>query len=122
MAKILIIDDEKVVREKLKINLKEEGYEVFTAKDGVEGLEVIKKEIIDLVIMDVIMPKKGGIETLMDIQSITKNMKIIIITGKVSKESDAFVTLVKNFGASKILNKPFKREELLSSVKELLEK
>lgn len=120
MAKILIIDDEKIIRDKVGMILKEDGHEVFTAKDGIEGINIIKNDIIELVIMDVIMPKKGGIETLMELQNITKNMKIIIITGKVSQESDAFVNLVKNFGASVVINKPFKREILLDAIHKLL--
>lgn len=120
MANILIIDDEKIVREKIYTILKEEGHKLYLAENGLEGLNIIKNEIIDIVIMDVIMPKKGGIETLMDIQNITKNLKIIIITGKVPQESDAFKLLVKSFGASKILNKPFKREDLVNAVNELL--
>jgi len=122
MVKILIIDDEKIIRDKVGKILKDDGHDVLVAKDGIEGINIIKNDIIELVIMDVIMPKKGGIETLMELQNITKNMKIIIITGKVSQESDAFVNLVKNFGASVVINKPFKRELLLDAVHNLLNK
>lgn len=122
MANILVIDDEEIVREKIKMILKDEGYNIFLAENGASGIDILKNNAIDLIILDIIMPKKGGIETLMDLQTSFKNIKIIIITGKVSNESDAFVNLVKNFGASKILNKPFQKQTLIDSVKELLDK
>ncbi|MGZ5263602.1 MAG: response regulator, partial [Kaistella sp.] len=77
--KILLIDDEQDILEILSYNLEKEGYEVFTAKDGNEGIEKAKQIIPDLILLDVMMPEKDGIETCQDLRKIRELQKTLIV-------------------------------------------
>ncbi len=80
--KILIIEDEEILLELLQKKLIKEGYEVSIAKNGVEGLEKVKEEIPDVILLDIIMPKMGGFEVMKELQKEEKfsNIPIIIIS------------------------------------------
>jgi two-component system response regulator VanR len=120
MARILIVDDFEFARRSIQTILKARGYETLVASDGVEATEKIKSNRIDLLIIDVVMPKKGGIEALMECRNELQGVKKIIITGNVSKESEAFISLTKAVGVDETLHKPFKREELIRTVARLI--
>lgn len=109
-AKILLIDDEVEIRDLLADLLEGEGYEVCQAKDGVNGLEVFQSRNPDLVITDVRMPKKNGIELLKDIQDSDSEVDVIILTGQ-SDEATAIECL--KAGAYDYLLKPIEDVELL---------
>lgn len=119
MKNILIVDDNEILRKSMEKILNDQ-YSVFHASNGIEAVSSLKKNNIDLIFLDVVMPEKGGIAVLMDSKDLLKNKKIVIITGNVSPDSDAFKSLSKSFGVSKILYKPFEKEELLNTVKETL--
>lgn len=119
MAKILIVDDDDDVRLNLKRVLCQQGHEITEAVNGMEGMAALKKEQFDLMLLDILMPKKGGIQTLMEIKHI-ENLKKIIITGNVQEDSEAFPRLVSQFGARKVLFKPFKKSDLIEAVDEVL--
>lgn len=114
MANILIVDDAPEVRFNLKKTLEKENHTIFEANNGIDCLNIIHNNNIDLVILDIFMPEKGGIDTLMEIKSLS--IKKIIITGMPLSESDAFYNLINHYGAQKILFKPFKKMELIDSV------
>ncbi len=80
--KVLIIEDEEILLELLQKKLTQEGYEVTIAKDGVEGLEKVKEQIPDVILLDIIMPKMGGFEVMKELQKQEKfsNIPIIIIS------------------------------------------
>ena len=118
MANILIVDDAQDIRANLKKILEKENHAIFEADNGYDCLKIIHNNNIDLVILDIFMPEKGGIDTLMEIKSL--DIKKIIITGMPLSESDAFYNLISHYGAQKILFKPFKKVELLSSVAEAM--
>jgi CheY-like chemotaxis protein len=120
MASILVVDDERNVRQLLRRVLERAGYEVTEASNGEEAVSRIASGRFDLAIMDVVMPGKGGIEALMDIHSDYKNLKVIIISGKVDTASASFRSLASHFGASRIVRKPFDVEALLREVDSLL--
>jgi DNA-binding response OmpR family regulator len=120
MAEILVMDDVEYVRTSVKNVLEKNGHTVFTAADGVEGEEILKEKRIDLVITDIVMPRKGGVEALFDLRRDHKSVKIIIMTGKVSSDSEAFKNLVNQFGATEILYKPFQRQQLIDAVNTVL--
>jgi len=120
MANILIVDDAVEVRSNLKKVLEKENHTIFEAQNGLDCLNLIKNNDIDLVILDIFMPEKGGIDTLMEIKSL--NIKKIIITGMPLSESDAFSSLINHYGAKKILFKPFKKNELIEAVEKALMK
>jgi DNA-binding response OmpR family regulator len=120
MSKIMVIDDTDSVRASICKILKKSGNEVIEAKDGEQALESLKKQKCDLLILDVVMPKKGGVQALMEINQIDPKVKIIFITGKVPQESDAFRLLSSSFGVKDIIYKPFKKEDLLAKVKKCI--
>ena len=79
-ANILVVDDEKFITLSLKQHLEKEGYEVFTAESGEEGLEVFRTEIPDIILLDIHLPGISGLETLEAIRKINKEVIVVIIT------------------------------------------
>ena len=120
MKRILVIDDEVEVLNLIRRVLKRAGYEVMKASGGEEGINLIKENPVDLVITDIVMPDKGGIEVLINLHRDFPALKKIVMSGKIETESDSFQELAKQFGASYILHKPFKMKELLTAVAEAL--
>jgi CheY-like chemotaxis protein len=125
MKKILVIEDDDLVRNLLSIMLGKEGYEVVTASNGKEGVESFLKDSVDLVITDLIMPEQDGIETIIELKKIAPNLKIMAISGggqlgfgKVGALD--YLNVAKTFGACKILSKPIERQELIDAVRENL--
>lgn len=113
---ILIVDDEKEIRDLIEIYLVNEGYETLKAVNGVEALEIVNKTHVDLIILDVMMPKKDGIEVCMELRK-TKNMPIIMLSAK-SQDMDKIMGLTT--GADDYLTKPFNPLELIARVKSQL--
>ena len=116
MKQILIIDDDPNVRSVIRRTMQRAGYSTEEASHGKEALRTIEEKQVDLAIVDIIMPEKGGIETLMEIKKKYPNIKTIIISGKVDTQADSFRTLVSQFGSTEILEKPFEMEELKEAV------
>lgn len=118
-AKILVIDDEKGAREALSYDIYSRGYLVETASDGEEGIEKMKKEKFDLVICDIIMPGKNGIETLEGIKQIDPDVEVIMMSGYGNIEL-ALTAMRK--GAYDFIKKPFDINEISILVEKALEK
>lgn len=110
---ILIVEDDKEIREGIEIYLKNQGYVVFQAADGVEGLEVIGQEEIHLAIVDVMMPRMDGIAATLKIRE-SSSIPIIILSAK-SEDKDKILGL--NIGADDYVTKPFNPLELVARVK-----
>lgn len=121
MNNILVVDDEPTVRAALKRFLTRHNFNVTEAEQGEEGIAIIEEGGIDLVIMDIQMPVKGGIETLLQLRKDFSDLKIILISGKMPAESQALTTLVKQFGVEHFLFKPFSNKELLKRIDSLQE-
>lgn len=118
--KILLIDDEQDILEILSYNLEKEGYEVFTAKDGNEGIEKAKQIIPDLILLDVMMPEKDGIETCQDLRKIKELQKTLIVF--LSARSEEFSQLAGfQAGANDYVVKIIKPKILISKVNALLQ-
>jgi len=115
-AKILVVDDEKLYRHLLQINLQTEGYEVITATNGEECLDMVSKKHPDLVILDVMMPKLDGISALERIRQFSE-VPVIMLTGK-NEEEDRVKGL--NTGADDYVAKPFSATELIARVRSVL--
>lgn len=113
---ILIVDDEKEIRDLVEIYLKSEGYNTKKACDGEEALDIIRNEEIDLVILDIMMPKLNGIDTCLKIRE-EREMPIIMLSAK-SEDIDKILGL--NMGADDYLTKPFNPLELVARVKSQL--
>lgn len=120
MTKILVADDSAFMRKILSNILTKAGYkDLVEAADGGEAIEVYKKEKPDLVLMDIIMAPKDGIEGLKGIKSFNKGAKVIMVTaiGQETMINDA-----KKCGCSEYIIKPFKEEKVLEAVKKALGK
>lgn len=113
MYKILVCDDDKEIVEAIEIYLTQEGYQISKAYDGEEALKRLKEEQIDLLIIDVMMPKLDGIRATLKIRE-RNNMPIIILSAK-SEDSDKILGL--NIGADDYVTKPFNPLELVARVK-----
>ena len=119
-ARILIIDDDELMREFMCDMLQEAGYEVVEARDGAMGIRKQKANPCDLVITDIIMPEKEGLETIVELKRDDPQLRIIAVSGGASAQKFDFLSVAKEFGADRILQKPFKNIELLEAVKTLL--
>ena len=114
--RILLVEDDKEIREGVEIFLKSQGYEVFQAADGVEGLKVLEEREIDLAIVDVMMPRMDGIRATLKIRE-ESNIPIIILSAK-TEDTDKIFGL--NVGADDYVTKPFNSLELVARVKSQL--
>ena len=119
MEKILVVDDEQSLREVLSIMLKRAGYAVTSAMDGEEAIELIQKEIFDLVITDLRMPKIDGMEVLKAVKSASPETVVLIITAFAT--ADSAVEAMKQ-GAYDYLTKPFQVDEVQLIIRNALEK
>ena len=120
MARILIIDDEVQIRDMLRQMLEREGYEVMDAPGGKEGLRLFRENSIDLIITDIIMPEKEGIEIIMELRQQFPDVKIIAISGGGRLDPAQYLRIAKSVGAQYAFAKPVEREELFKAVRELL--
>lgn len=116
MYNVLVCDDDREIVEAIEIYLSQEGYKVLKAYDGEEALKVLDREKVDLLIIDVMMPKLDGIRATLKIRE-KKNIPIIILS---AKSEDADKILVLNVGADDYMTKPFNPLELTARVKSQL--
>ena len=117
--KILIVDDEEVIRKFLRIHLSKLGYEVKEAADGAEALKQLGKDDFDLLICDILMPNKDGWQVLkeMRLDPKTKDIPVIVLTAK-NEDSDMFKGY--DLGANYYMTKPFTKAQLLYGLKLML--
>ncbi|HDR7639340.1 response regulator transcription factor [Bacillus wiedmannii] len=113
---ILIVDDEKEIRKLITIYLKNEGYEVLQAGDGEEGLEIVRKRDVHLIVLDIMMPKIDGIHMCMKVREIAE-MPIIMLSAK-TQDMDKVLGLTT--GADDYVTKPFNPLELIARIKSQL--
>ena len=117
MKRILIVDDDAELRDMLCATLSEAGYEVATAADGTEASAILKTKRPEIVITDVYMPSKDGLEILLDLRQHFPDIKVIAMSGGVAKEN--ILEAFKELGASSTLVKPFEPAELLRAVEQV---
>jgi len=117
MTKILIVEDERSILMPLEDNLKLEGYEVASAKDGQEGLSMAKEQKFDLIILDIMLPKMDGFEVCKRLRQDRNATPILMLTAK-SQEIDKVLGL--ELGADDYVTKPFSSRELLARIKAIL--
>jgi DNA-binding response OmpR family regulator len=120
METILIIDDDTQLSSMLKQLLEKNNYKVLTAPDGIQGIKLFHEKGADLIITDLIMPGKEGIETIAEIAQDFPDVKIIAISGGGRLKPDSYLNLAETFGAARSFTKPIDRKELLLAIKELL--
>lgn len=115
MERILIVDDDPMIRLNIKDALEDQGYTCFVARDGKEALEMFNIGNFDCIITDIYMPNKEGVSVIQDVRRISKKIKIIAMSGASNK--DKYLATAKEFGANDILSKPFSINNLLQIVK-----
>ena len=120
MARILITDDEAQIRIMLRQLLEKEGHEVEEAPNGSVALGKFREAPFDLVIMDIIMPDKEGLETILELKKEFGNVKIIAVSGGGRIGPEDYLKFAKRFGAWRTLTKPIENQELVTAVQEIL--
>jgi CheY-like chemotaxis protein len=116
MKKILVIEDNAIVRNTVMRVLQSAGYEVVVANDGLRGVEAFRKENPDVIISDIIMPEQEGIATIRQILGEKPSAKIIAISGGGRIGNTDFLQIARKMGAVDALAKPFDPEDLLQRI------
>ncbi len=120
MKTILVIDDNEAVRRLIRDLLIRSGFEVLTAHDGRNGLKVYHSNSPCLVITDIVMPEKDGLEVIMELSKLERKPKIIALSGGGRVDPDTYLGLAERLGAHRIIEKPFYPAEFIGIVRELL--
>ncbi|HEV8327696.1 MAG TPA: response regulator [Nitrospiraceae bacterium] len=121
MSRILIIDDESSLRQVLRIMLERAGHTVFDAPDGREGMALWHREPIDVVVTDIFMPDKDGIQVLMEMKKVARKPKIIAMSGGGQKGLLDWRANALALGADRVLVKPFDQRTFLLTIQEVLD-
>jgi len=117
LKRILVVDDEEQIRTMLTYMLELEGYTVFSAKNGEEGLDLVGRLAFDLVITDMIMPVKDGLKFIMELVKDYPDLKILAISGGGAIKAERYLTMAGYLGDIATLEKPFKQDVLLELVR-----
>ncbi|MFO7933693.1 MAG: response regulator [Bacteroidales bacterium] len=120
MQKILIIDDEPHILMMLKKMMEKAGYDIDLASNGHEGMKLFQKSPSDLVITDIIMPEKEGLETIREMKRIQPELKIIAMSGGGKISAENYLETASIFGANRVIQKPFTQKEMVTAVNELM--
>jgi CheY-like chemotaxis protein len=120
MAKILVIDDEPSILLMIKKMLEKEGHEVDIALNGRDGLDLFEKKMADLLITDIIMPQKEGLEIIMELKKKYPELRIIAISGGGRIGPEGYLPIAKHLGADMVFQKPLVQKEFVQAVSELI--
>ncbi len=120
MARILVIDDEQVLRRSVVEILEREGHEVLDAADGKVGMQLLREQRPDLVISDLFMPEMDGVELLRQLRRESPELKVVVMSGGAYDGQIQLLDVATGLGAAAVLRKPFELEELVSVVNEVL--
>lgn len=119
MAHILLIDDDDNFRTMLRITLQRMGHEVIEANDGKQGIRLHQQNVVDLVMVDLIMPEKEGMETIGEMRAHSPDAKIIAMSGGGRMHARDILSMAKAVGANQALAKPFSNEDMLVAFQSL---
>jgi len=120
MSRILVVDDDESFRQPLCQTLLCAGHEVLAAGDGREALKLYRRQPIDLVISDLVMPGKEGIETMLELRRLQPDLKIIAMSGGGYIQCIDYLQMARRLGANRTLAKPFTAQEVIEAVTSLL--
>lgn len=120
MARILIVEDNAALRSAMALGVQRAGHTVRVAEDGALGLRALAEEPFDLVVTDVLMPERDGLELIQETQALHPEMGLIAISGGGRMRADAYLPTAKLFGAHRVLSKPFEIQELLAVIEDVL--
>jgi CheY-like chemotaxis protein len=117
---ILVVDDEPGIRELLCLMLEASGYTVMSAEDGLQAPKILAANPVDVVITDLLMPERDGLEFITEIRKKYPTVKIIAMSGGGHIARDSYLRIAKNFGAHVLLEKPFSQSGVLEAIETVL--
>jgi CheY-like chemotaxis protein len=117
---ILVVDDEPGIRELLALMLEGAGHTVVAAEDGLQAPKLLEAHKIDVVITDLLMPERDGLEFITEVRKKHPDVKIIAMSGGGRIARDSYLRIAKNFGAHLLLEKPFNQSSVLAAVESVL--
>jgi len=129
MISVLVVDDDSLVRKMLRLTLEQADFSVRTAEHGGEAMRALADERSDVVVLDIVMPEQGGLETAAEIRESYPDVKIIAIsggarlgpTGRVQMEATQNLRWAERLGAHMAFSKPIDNDELIAAIKRLAE-
>jgi CheY-like chemotaxis protein len=121
MPGVLIVEDDKELREMLKMSLQRRSFTVLEAENGKEAIAHFKPLITDLVVTDLIMPEEDGLKVVIKLREIKPSIKIIAISGGGKVGPGSYLNLAKALGADAIFSKPFSVSDLIVKIEQLLD-
>ncbi|MBI5855799.1 MAG: response regulator [Nitrospirae bacterium] len=116
MSSILVVDDDENLRDGVRRILHQAGYEVREASDGLQGMRSVEQTPVDVILLDIFMPGKEGLETIRELRCAHSAIRIIAMSGGGAKGSFDMLKLAQMLGARRTLAKPFSREQLLDAI------
>jgi CheY-like chemotaxis protein len=111
-ATILIADDDPLIRAVYKAALEQQGHSVLVAEDGARALAIVEHRKVDFVLLDILMPCKEGLETLIELKKGFPHLKVFVMSGGGSQKRADFLSVATKFGADAVLRKPFQPQAL----------
>jgi CheY-like chemotaxis protein len=121
-SRILVVDDDELFRQMLRTTLVKMGYLVLEARNGREATTLFDQQLPDIVITDLVMPEKEGLETIGELRRCYPEVKIIAMSGGGRISATDYLRIAKAMGANRILAKPFSNDEMVTALNELLGK
>ena len=121
MGKILIVEDDPAVRLLIKTKLEQDGYQVSKTRDGQEGVDSYKKDGADIVISDILMPVKDGLEVIQELRKDNSEVRLIAMTINDEEGEVGYLHLAEEYGADRAFSKPIPKKDLLNAGSELLD-
>jgi CheY-like chemotaxis protein len=113
---ILVVDDDPLIRGAAKAILEQQGHTVRTAPDGEAGLAAVAAAPADIVFLDILMPRKEGLETLIELKRRFPQITVIVMSGSMMRNRNDFLSIATKFGADAVLRKPFTPGEMLGAM------
>jgi DNA-binding response OmpR family regulator len=104
---VVVADDDSLLREAFRISLEARGYNVLLAEDGNHALKIVESTAVDAVLLDILMPRKEGLETLIELKQRFPGLAVFVMSGGGTHNRADFLTIAKKFGADAVLRKPF---------------
>lgn len=117
MTSVLVIDDELLVRKTLRLTLEAEGFSVFEAEDGEVGVAQFAAKQPEIVLVDIVMPKKDGIETILELRKSPSKALIVAMSGGGRVSPVSLLTTAQRIGADEIVEKPFRGDDVVKLIK-----
>jgi DNA-binding response OmpR family regulator len=118
--KILLIDDDTLIRRSVARVLLQNGHDVITAEDGVRGMELFHRQKFDLILTDIYMPRQEGIETILTLRREDNDTKIIAISGGGNSGNMDALEMARLLGADGVIEKPFRTDQLLAKIEAVM--